>query len=200
MNKESTQNIFENDPDVQLMLSFQQGDKASFESLMRKYYPRLLNFIYRFLGDQALAEDIAQETFIKVYQNAGRYKPQSKFSTWLYTIAKNLSLNELRKRKQIAFSLNETFTDGDEEVINRIEDEAAVYPVEKLISEEKSEAVKKAIDELPENQRMAIILLRYENFSYEEIAKTMGASVSAVKSLLSRAKETLRVKLLKLVD
>lgn len=187
------------DTDVQLMLSFQKGDKASFESLMRKYYPRVLNFVFRFLGERALAEDITQEVFIKCYQSAARYNPQAKFHTWLYTIAKNLSLNALRNNKHIAFSLDETFDEG-EDPKTQLADPEVIHPAQKMIGEERARIVREAVDGLPAAQKMAVILLRYENFSYEEIAKTMETSVPAVKSLLSRAKEALKIKLSHVID
>ena len=90
------------------MLDFQKGDKRAFEVIMQKYYPRLLNFIYRFIGDRSLAEDLAQDVFLKIYHQAGRYKVKSKLSTWIFTIARNTSLNEVRRKKKHAFSLDQT--------------------------------------------------------------------------------------------
>ena len=91
------------DPDVECMLKVKKGDRVAFEILMRKYYPRILNFVYRFLGNRQLSEDLTQDVFLKVYKSARRYRPRSKFQTWLYTIAKNSCLNELRRnRRQMA--------------------------------------------------------------------------------------------------
>ncbi|MFQ5687467.1 MAG: RNA polymerase sigma factor, partial [Candidatus Scalindua sp.] len=93
------------DIDVQLMLEFQKGDKVSFEKLMDKYYKRVMNLVYRFVGDKDIAEDLTQDVFIKVYNNAHIYKPKAKFQTWLYQITKNTCLNELRRRKHSAVSI-----------------------------------------------------------------------------------------------
>jgi RNA polymerase sigma-70 factor, ECF subfamily len=183
------------DPDVCLMLEFQNGNKASFETLMRKYFPRLLNFIYRYVNDREIAEDITQEVFIRVYKSGPQYKPQSKFQTWVFTIARNLSLNELRRHRYKTVSLDETFSSDEGELKRQIEDPRSESPDEDILRREQASAVRAAIDDLPETQRVAVLLRRYEQFSYEEIAATMNVSVKAVKSLLSRAKEALKVKL-----
>ncbi len=188
------------DPAVILMLEFQKGDNTSFEKLMVLYYPRILNFINRFVGRRQVAEDLTQEVFIKVYHSAASYKPQSKFQTWIYTIAKNISLNELRKYKNSTVSLDGTFATEDDELKKQWEDLDAKKPGQDLVEEEVVSQIKAAIDELPENQKMAVILLRYEQLSYDEIAATMNLSMQAVKSLLSRAKENLKVKLANLVN
>lgn len=188
-------NPYLSDPDVRLMLEFQGGDKASFEALMHKYYPRLLNFIHRFVGRREIAEDLTQEVFIKVYQAACAYRPQSKFQTWIYTIAKNISLNELRRNRGSVVSLDEPFSSQEGELRRDVEDPSGARPDEDLLRQETMKAVRQAIHALPENQRMVVILRRYEQFSYEEIAQTMRVSVKAVKSLLSRAKENLKNKL-----
>ncbi len=188
------------DPDVVLMLEFQKGDKASFETLMHKYYGRVLNFIYRFTGRQESAEDLTQEVFTKVYLNARSYRPQAKFQTWLFTIARNLSLNELRRAGGKNLSLDATFEDDEgSAMVHQVEDGNSPGPAQKILEEEKAALIQKAIQELPENQRTAVLLRRYEEFSYEQIAKAMGCSVEAVKSLLNRAKESLRTKLARLI-
>ncbi|MBI5149469.1 MAG: sigma-70 family RNA polymerase sigma factor [Candidatus Omnitrophica bacterium] len=188
-------NPYLSDPDVRLMLDFQGGDKASFEALMRKYYPRLLNFIYRFTGSAELAEDLTQEVFLKVYSASTAYRPKSKFQTWVYTIAKNISLNELRRHKKTPLSLDEPFLSEDGPVQRQLEDTQTPRADEQMLRDETSAAVRAAINSLPENQRVAVILRRYEQFSYEEIGQTMQMSVKAVKSLLSRGKENLKNKL-----
>ena len=182
------------------MLEFQKGNKTSFEKLMEKHYKRILNLIYRFVGNNEIAEDLTQEVFIKVYKSAASYKPQAKFHTWLYQIAKNVSLNELRKHKRQAVSLEETFETEDGELIKQVADTKIANPHEDALQKETIEIVKEAIDALPENQRLAVILRRYENLSYEDIAKTMNCSLKAVKSLLNRAKENLKEKLSPFVD
>jgi RNA polymerase sigma-70 factor (ECF subfamily) len=179
------------------MLEFQKGDQASFETLMRKYYARVLNFIYRFINNRDTAEDITQEVFVKVYKSAPTYKPRSKFQTWVFTMAKNASLNELRRLKHQGYSLDKTMEDDEGGIMMRqMEDPTQLGPAAKMIRDERVAVIREAIHALPENQRIAVLLRRYENLSYEEIAQTMGTSVEAVKSLLSRAKENLRNKLI----
>lgn len=192
---EDKPNPFLDDPDVRLMLEVQGGNKHSFDALMHKYYPRLFNFIFRFVGRREIAEDLTQEVFLKVYHTASRYRPKSKFQTWVYTIAKNISLNELRHHKRTVISLDEPFVSDDGPMERQMEDTAAPRADEQILREEAAAAVREAIDSLPQNQRMAVILRRYEQFSYEEIAQTIRLSVKAVKSLLSRAKESLKNKL-----
>lgn len=188
-------NPFLLDPDVQLMIEFQGGNKAAFETLMTKYFGRLLNFIFRYTANREIAEDLTQEVFIKVYKSGPNYAPQAKFQTWLYTIAKNISLNELRKNRRMTVSIDQTFQHEGESLRRQIKDEKVVSPDRDAMQNELMLAVKKAIHELPENQRMAVILRRYDKFSYEEIAAAMETSVEAVRSLLSRAKENLKDKL-----
>ena len=182
------------------MLEFQGGSKSAFEALMQNYYPRLLNFIYRFVGSKESAEDLTQEVFLRVYKYGPRYKPRSKFQTWLYTIAKNICLNELRRNRDLFSSLDEPATAGNEDVQKQIADPQSSTADEELILKERATMIRQAINELPENQRLAVILRRYDSFSYAEIAETIGVSDKAVKSLLSRAKVNLRRRLSRLVD
>ena len=197
LNSEEKPNPYLADPDVVLMLDFQKGNKASFEALIRKYFPRLVNFIFRFVGNRQAAEDLAQETFFRVYRSASKYEPRSKFQTWIFTIAKNLSLNELRRKKHHVVSLDETFSTTDGELKRQVEDVHSERTDEQLFRAERAAAVKEALGFLPESQRIAVLLRRYEQFSYEEIAQTMSTSVKAVKSLLNRAKENMKIKLAK---
>jgi RNA polymerase sigma-70 factor (ECF subfamily) len=182
------------DPDIHLMLSFKNGDKSAFEALLRKHYRNVLNFSYRFLGRRDLAEDLTHEVFLRVYQNPAGYEPRSRFRTWLYTIAKNLCLNELRRKSHRMQSLDEPGLQESGQMSNAIPD-PSLPPEESLVRKERIAAVRAAIDELPENQRLAVILRRYDDFSYEQIAATLNTSEKAVKSLLNRAKEHLQKKL-----
>lgn len=188
-------NQYLSDPDVCLMLAFQKGDKGSFETLMKKYYARVQNFICRFVGNKNVAEDLTQEVFIRVYKKVSFYRPKGKFQTWLYEIAKNISLNELRKNKRVIISLDESIEGDDNEMKRQITDPNSSCPDKDILEKETQEVVKEAINALPPNQRMAVILRRYEDFSYGDIAKTMNCSPEAVKSLLSRARVTLKEKL-----
>lgn len=181
------------------MLALKKGDRSAFEVLMRKYYVRILNFIYRFLGNRQIAEDLTQDVFMKVYKSAFRYRPRSQFQTWLYTIAKNACLNQLRRKRTMLVSLDQTFHAGDNELQKEIADPDA-NPDRELLQKERAAMIRAAVNALPDNQRMAVILRRYENFSYAQIAATLNVTDKAVKSLLSRAKVNLKNKLANAVD
>lgn len=172
------------DTDIELMLRFQKGDEPAFEALVKKHTRGVLNLVYRYLGDASRAEDVSQDIFVKVYRARMKYEPKAKFSTWLYRIAVNHCLNEIRARKsQPALSVP---------VNDLLEQPSGDDPDARISRSELQQAVKGAIDSLPENQRMAVILARYEDMSYDEIAETMGMSLEAVKSVLFRAKENLK--------
>src|SRR3989338_4752249 len=131
------------------MLQFQKGEKAAFEKLMERNYKRVLNFIYRFVGRQEIAEDLTQEVFIKVYRAVSSYQPRAKFCTWLYQIAKNISLNELRSHKKQTISLEETFEVKGGEITRQVADENAKNPYQEVSEKETADAVKEAVDALP---------------------------------------------------
>ncbi len=197
--RKKEQNAYLADSDVQLMLAVKKGDRHAFDDLMRKYYARILNFAYRLIGKRQLAEDITQDVFMKVYKSAARYRPRSKFQTWLYTIAKNTCLNEMRRHRRQMVSLDEPLDaeagDLKKEMPDPDADPAAAY-----FQKEQQKQVRAAINDLPENQKIAVILKRYENFSYAEIAATLEVTDKAVKSLLSRAKVNLKNKLAGIID
>ena len=197
--RKKDQKAYLTDSDVQLMLSVQKGDRNAFDDLMRKYYARILNFAYRLIGNRQLAEDISQDVFMKVYKSAARYQPRSKFQTWLYTIAKNTCLNEMRRHRGQVVSLDEPLDTEAGELQKEVPDPDA-DPAAAYLQKEQEKQVRAAIDELPENQKMAVILSRYENFSYAEIAATLEVTDKAVKSLLSRAKVNLKHKLAGVID
>ena len=180
------------DEDVKLMLDFQSGNNVSFETLLKKYFKRILNFIYRHVGDKALAEDLTQEVFIRVYQNKIKYSPKAQFKTWVYTIARNISINAIRKRKYNIISLDRTLNVDGEEIPVQVEDKKIPRPDEALINSETSKALKKALQLLPERQRTVIVLYRYEGLSYREIGYIMKITEKAVKSLIKRGRENLK--------
>lgn len=185
------------DPESRLMLRFQKGDLSAFEQLVRRNRSRFVNFIFRYLGDPQGAEDLAQEVLIRIYRAQQKYQPTAKFCTWAYRIAVNLSLNALRDRKKlVSLPLRDGEDEGDLEVV----DPAAPSPAEILVREETAAGIRRAIDRLPENQRTALILNRFEGFSYQEISEVMDLSVMAVKSLLSRAREKVKEYLLPYLD
>jgi RNA polymerase sigma-70 factor (ECF subfamily) len=183
------------DPDTQRMLRFQKGERAAFEMLFEKYHRPILNFCFRFLGNTHDAEDTAQDTFIQVYQAAPRYQPLTKFSTWLYTIAKNLCLNKLRKGQNPGLEeINPPMDDLDRDPAEAIVSDYP-GPDQELEQKELSEIVQKAVLDLPLSMRLPLILRRYQELSYEEIAQILGCSVTAVKLRLHRAKGILAQRL-----
>jgi RNA polymerase sigma-70 factor (ECF subfamily) len=184
------------DPDAALMLRVKRGDRAAFAGLVDKYKQPVLNFIYRSLRDEAEAEDLAQNVFLQVYKSRKRYERTAKFSTWLFTIARNLCLNELRRRsRHPAESLEETHAENEDRPHRQFEDKTTIAPPEKLLHGELAQKIEEALAELPENQRTAILLCRQEELSYEEIAEVLDCSLSATKSLIHRGRETLKEKL-----
>jgi RNA polymerase sigma-70 factor, ECF subfamily len=184
------------DPDAVLMLRVKRGDRAAFAELVEKYKQPVMNLVYRTLHDETEAEDLAQNVFLQVYKSARRYESRAKFSTWLFTIARNLCLNEIRRRsRHPADSIEESHTEHEDQPRQQFEDKSGVAPPEKLLHGELAQKIEEALAELPENQRTAILLCRQEELSYEEIARVLGCSLSATKSLIHRGRETLKEKL-----
>jgi RNA polymerase sigma-70 factor, ECF subfamily len=184
--------------DVQLMLDVKAGDSASFDLLLRKYRSPLVNFLYRMVRDAATAEDLAQEVFLRVYRARKQYSPSAKFTTWLFRIATNLALNSVRDNR---YRHSQVSLDAPAD-----EDEAPVQVAAKdmridehMIERDRARVIQRAIAALPEKQRVAVLLHKYEEMDYTEIAKILECSESALKSLLFRAYETLRVELAPLV-
>jgi len=187
--------------DVQLMLGVKQGDEASFELLLQRYRRPLCHFLNRMVRDAAQAEDLAQEVFLRVYRARREYEPSAKFTTWLFRIATNLALNSLRdsRHRQSEVSLDAPAESQDgSEMPFEVPDGAPVVE-EQLVERDRVEVVRRAIFALPEKQRAAVLLHKYQELDYDEIARILGCSVSALKSLLFRAYESLRVELAPLV-
>lgn len=180
-----------------LMLRFKEGDEPAFIELVNAYKQRVFAFAFRFLGNAEDAEDAAQEVFIKIYNAKDKYSQSAKFSTWVFTIARNTCLNMLEKRgkKGLFVSLDEKTGPEEDSPALQVADKADLQPPELLARRELAAAVKAALDSLPENQKTAVLLCRYEDLSYEAIAEVMDCSVKAVKSLLHRAKTGLKEKL-----
>ena len=184
------------DPDAALMLRVKRGDRAAFAALVEKYRQPLLNFIFRTLRDETEAEDLAQTVFLQVYKSRDRYERTAKFSTWLFTIARNLCLNELRRRsRHPAESIEEAHAEHDDQPRQQYEDKAHIAAPEKLLHGELAQKIEEALAALPENQRTAILLCRQDELSYEEIAEVLDCSLSDTKSLIHRGRETLKEKL-----
>jgi RNA polymerase sigma-70 factor (ECF subfamily) len=184
------------DPDAALMLRVKQGDRKAFEELVGKYKQPVLNVLYRMLGDATEAEDLGQNVFVQVFRSAHRYRVSAKFSTWLFTIARNLCLNEIRRRsRHPAESFDAPHPEQDDQPLRQFEDGKTFSPPDTLLHEELERKIQQALADLPENQRLAILLCREEELSYEEIARVLGCSLSATKSLIHRGRESLKQKL-----
>ena len=183
-------------PDAALMLRVKQGDTAAFAELVDKYKQPVMNVAYRMLHDATEAEDLAQVVFVQVFKSADRYRVSSKFSTWLFTIARNLCLNEIRRRARHQMeSIEAPHPEHEGQPLHQFEDKQTASPPERLLHGELKAKIEQAMAELPENQRLAIALCRQEDLSYEEIARVLDCSVSATKSLIHRGRETLKQKL-----
>ena len=189
--------------DVQLMLDVKAGDEQSFALLLHRYRTPLVNFLYRMVRNREQAEDLAQEVFIRVYRARAEYVPSAKFTTWLFRIATNLALNSVRdtRHQRMEVSLDAPVTVDSEEGDERPLDVAEKNPniEEHLVQEAQRDMIRHAIDKLPEKQRAAVLLHKYQDLDYGEISKILSCSESALKSLLFRAYETLRVELAPLV-
>src|ERR1035437_3325900 len=157
------------DPDAVLMLRVKRGDRAAFAELVEKYKQPLFNFIRRTLRDETESEDLAQNVFLQVYKSRQRYERTAKFSTWLFTIARNLCLNEIRRRsRHPAESIEEAHAEHDDQPRQQYEDKSQIAPPDKLFHGELAQKIEEALAELPENQRTAILLCRQDELSYEE--------------------------------
>jgi len=184
------------DPDAHLMLRVKRGDLEAFEELVNKYKQPVTNLVCRMLGDATEAEDLAQNVFVQVYKSADRYRVSAKFTTWLFTIARNLCLNEIRRRsRHPAESLDAPHPEREDQPLRQFEDAKTFSPPDALLHGELDQKIQQALSELPENQRLAILLCRQDELSYEDIARVLGCSLSATKSLIHRGRETLKQKL-----
>lgn len=184
--------------DHALMRRVKGGDMDAFEELVRRHQHSVVGTVAKMLGGDMDAEDIAQQVFVRVWKSAGRYEPNAKFTTWLMTITRNLVFNESRRRSRAHLVPLE----AEGEDVPRVQhaDGEAKSPSDSLVEEEMRAAVDEAIAGLPENQRMAIVLRRYEGMPYEEIAKVLKTSVPAVKSILFRARNELKSALAKYLE
>lgn len=183
--------------DVALMLRVRDGNPDAFRELIERHQRAVINTIYRSIGDSWEAEDLAQRVFVQVYRSAPRYKPTAKFTTWLFTIVHNAVLNERRRRSRHAAESLEALQEPDDSEQGgwQIADSRATNPARETAERELKERIQAAIQQLPAQQRTAVILCRFEGLSYEEIGGVLGCSVSAVKSLLHRARESLKEQL-----
>ena len=177
---------------VRLMRLIGHGDTAALEELIQRHQTLVAGTVARMLGSTSDVEDIAQQVFIRVWKSAGRYVPRAKFTTWLLKITRNLVFNELRRTRRHANVPLQTDPQSEEMPLR---DQTAQTPDASLLEHELQEAIEQAITALPESQRLALVLRRYEELSYEDIAEILELSVPAVKSVLFRARTELRQRL-----
>ena len=184
------------DADAELMVSFQKGDGEAFDRLLDKYHRPIVNFIYKIVNNAAEAEELAQEVFLRVYRARHGYEPRARFAAWIYRIAANLSFKEAgRKRRMHFWSRNHKQHEGpleEEEVFRDPGPDAE----RRLISSEMGEVIRRAIRSLPRNEKVALVLRRYEELSYKEIAGVMDCTEAAVKTYIHRGKLRVRDRIL----
>jgi RNA polymerase sigma-70 factor (ECF subfamily) len=181
------------DYDAELMLRVKEGDGTSFGVLLEKHRASLIHFVYRLVQEQAVAEELAQEVFLRVYRSRSSYAPTAKFKTWLFRIATHLALNWLRDERHARGQ--ERLDDGPADLPARQISDRRPSVEQEMVHEVKREEIRRAVAALPEKQRAAVLMHKYEEMEYTQIAKVLGCSDSAVKSLLFRAYETLRARL-----
>jgi RNA polymerase sigma-70 factor (ECF subfamily) len=191
---ESSAQMALRDPDIRLMLRVREDQAGAFEELVANYQHRLVAVMHHLIGSADEAEDLAQEVFLRVYRSRKKYRPRSKFSTWLFTIANNLALNALRTRKRkpiVPLNVRDSGPLGPRPAEQIVKANTS-SPSTRIKNAELVIKIRQALEGLNERQRMAVILNKFEDMNYNEIAEVMGLTTQAVKSLLSRARTNLR--------
>ena len=184
------------DPDVQLMLRVKEDDAAAFEELVLRYQARLISVLEHLVYSKDQAEDLAQEVFLRVYRSRKRYEPGAKFSTWLFTIANNVASNARRswsRRKEVNVDARASGPMGINPMEQMALEASGLMPARQIDKAEMAEIVDSAVQNLSERQRMAVLLSKFEGMSYADIGAVMEISPQAIKSLLSRARQNLRI-------
>lgn len=182
------------DPDIRLMVRVRDDDPGAFEEMVEKYQHRLVAVLHHVVGNAEEAEDLAQEVFLRIYRARKKYRARSKFSTWLFTIANNLALNALRTKQRkpvVPLHLNDSGPLGPRPAEQLVRDQQH-QPAQRIQQQELAGIVRQAVENLNERQRVAVVLNKFEEMNYAEIAEVMGLTTKAVKSLLSRARSNLR--------
>jgi RNA polymerase sigma-70 factor (ECF subfamily) len=181
------------DPDVALMLLVQTGDQAAFAELFRKLSPRVLRFVRRFVGSDAQAEEVTQDVFVQIFRFRHRYRPESRLGAWVFRIATNLCLNELRRpERQLRVDLWGRRGDDDPPEEPQLGDSAMPTPEEGAATRELAVRLEAAVAALPAKQRAALLLSRIDGLAYRDVGEALGCSEGAVKALLFRATQTLK--------
>jgi RNA polymerase sigma-70 factor (ECF subfamily) len=185
------------DPDTRLMLAVRDDEAGAFEELVERYQHRLVGVMHHLVGNGAEAEDLAQEVFLRVYRARKKYRARCKFSTWLFTIANNLALNSLRAQKRKPVVPLNTRDSGPlgPRPMERLLGDSGGQPARRIQQQELTDIIRQALDGLNERQRLAVVLNKFEDMNYTEIAEVMGLTSKAVKSLLCRARTNLRAAL-----
>jgi RNA polymerase sigma-70 factor (ECF subfamily) len=194
---ESSTQLALRDPDIRLMLRARDDNAEAFAELVELYHHRLVTVMRHLVGNNEEAEDLAQEVFLRVYRSRKKYHPKAKFSTWLFTIANNLALNILRTRQRkptIPLNVRDSGPLGPRPAEQLVVDREH-QPHQRMQQQELAAVVAQALDTLNERQRIAVVLNKFEDMNYAEIAEIMGLTTKAVKSLLSRARDNLRTAL-----
>jgi RNA polymerase sigma-70 factor, ECF subfamily len=181
------------DFDAELMLRVKEGDGASFAKLLEKHRAPVIHFLYRMVQNQGVAEELAQEVFLRVYRSRESYEPTAKFTTWLFRIATHLALNSLRDAKHQR--LEERLDDDSKDMPARQVSDTRPTVEQNMVYQARLDEVRRAVAMLPEKQRAAVLMHKYQEMDYSQIAKVLSCSESAIKSLLFRAYETLRARL-----
>ena len=182
------------DPDTRLMIGVRDDEPGAFEELVQHYQQRLVGVLHHLIGNLEEAEDLAQEVFLRVYRARKKYRAKCKFSTWLFTIANNLALNSLRARQRkpvVPLNTRDSGPLGPRPAEQMIHD-SANQPVKRVQQQELAAVIQEALQGLNERQRLAVLLNKFEDMNYAEIAEAMGLTTKAVKSLLCRARNNLR--------
>ena len=192
---QSLPNQYLADPDVQLMLRVVVDDHTAFEELMKRYQDRLIGFFFHLVRDRTMAEDMAQEVFLRVFRSRARYTAKARFSTWLFRIAHNLASNQKRglaRRKEIPLARSSDDNAGVRPEEEILAEKSALMPTRQIDSRETQDVVREALESLNERQKTAVLLHKFEGLSYQDIGEIMDLNVVAVKSLLSRARGRLK--------
>ncbi|HAK95251.1 MAG TPA: RNA polymerase subunit sigma-70 [Planctomycetes bacterium] len=179
----------------EMMLRLARGDMRAFEEIVVSYERAVRNFAFRYLGDERKAEDVAQETFLRVYKARARWRPDAKFHTWLFTITSRLCLNAIRSQRRERRVMRPAAGADDRDALAGAPERRTPSPAEGVLAAERAELLRRAVAELSENQRRALLLHRFEGLSYQEVAEAMGLTLEAVRSLLVRARRNLHDRL-----
>lgn len=182
--------------DADVMLRVKDGDDAAFEYLVTKFRRPMLSFMYRMARNSAVAEELVQEIFLRVYRSRATYNAEAKFSTWLYRIATNLAVNHARDTKHEKPELSVSLDEPDSDTGQKLDlADGAASAEQALLQRERLAAIRQHVQNLPDRQRLAVLMHKYQGMDYRQIAEVLKLSESATKSLLFRAYETLREKL-----